>query len=497
MSPINIRGYCPDLTPTTPGIMTACSAVIPSMKGMKAAPSAADVGLSALSATCMGGAVVRKLDNTTRLFAGTTTTLQENVSGTTWTDRTRAVGGAYALGSDNRWRFAQFGDVSLAVAKTDTLQSSTAGAFANIAGAPKASIVETVGQFVMLLDTNEATYGDSPDRWFCSGIGDHTVWTPAIATQCATGRLTSTSGPIRGGRRLGDNMVAYKDRAMFLGVYVGPPLIWDWREVSDTVGAPCHEAIVPITTSSGGAAHIFLGYQDFYYYDGSRPVPIPNPVKKTIIDAITKSFFYRCWTVHDRVNSNIYFFFVSTSSGVVDSGVVYNYRKDSWLNAWGRHDITLEAALEYVATGIAYDDTPSIFTTYDGSVSVSYDSPFWVSNYPSPAIFDTSHKLMTLSGVPGSASFTLADIGDNDTVSMIRRARPRYVSSPTTASLQNSYKMLAGDSFTVDTTTSLASGRFDFLREARWHSLTHVSTGNMELPHEAGMTVDLEVGGDE
>lgn len=464
------------------------------MKGMKAAPSASDIGFDAIDAACRGAAVVRKLDGSTRFFAGSAEKIEENASGTSWTDRTR-VAGAYTLGTDNRWSFAQFGDYSLAAAKSDTLQVSLNGAFADISGAPKAGIVETVGQFVMLLNTNEGTFGDSPDRWFCSGIGDHTVWTPALATQCATGRLTSTSGPIRGGRRLGDSMVAYKDRAMFLGQYVGSPVVWDWREVSDTVGAACQEVIVPITTRNGGAAHIFLGYDDFYYYDGSRPIPIPNPVKKTVLDAIDKSYFFRSVALHDRVNSLIYFFFVSSSSGTIDSCVVYNYRKDDWLNSWGRHDLTIEAAVEYIAAGVTYDDLGTFYATYDVNIPLSYDSPFWVSGYPTPAVFDSSHKVNTLTGTPGSASFTLAEIGDDDNVILMARARMRYLTSPNSATLQNAYKMRSGDAFTNDATTTLSNGNFDFLRSAAWHRLAHTSSGPMEIPHAKAMLLDTKQDG--
>lgn len=494
---LHIRGYAPDLDTTTPGIMTGCLAMIPTMRGMRAAPAASDAGLDALSAASKGATVARKLDNSTRFIAGTATTLEENASGTTWTDRTRAVGGAYNLGTDSRWRFAQFGDVTLAAAKSDTLQASSSGAFADISGAPKADIVETVGQFVMLLNTNDGTFGDSPDRWFSSGIADHTVWTPAIATQCATGRLTSTSGPIRGGKRLGDAMVAYKDRAMFIGVYVGPPLIWDWREVSDTVGAPCNEAIVPVTTKAGGAAHIFIGYDDFYYYDGSRPIPIQNPVKKTIFEEISKSFLSRTWALHDRVNSVIFFFYVSTAAGGIDKCVAYNYRKDQWLDSWGRHDMTIEAAIEYVTAGVTYDDLGTLFATYDTNIPFSYDSPFWVSNYPQPAIFDTSHKVATLTGTPGASSFTLADIGNDSEVLTLQRARPRYLTAPSSATLQNGYKMLSGDSFTNDATTTLVNGKFDVLRSARWHRLTHTASGELELPHANGMLLAMEADGEE
>lgn len=463
---------------------------MPTLKGFRAAPAASDVGLNALAAACAGGAVIRKLDNSNRLFAGTVTALYENVSGATWTDRTRAVGGAYALGEANRWRFAQFGDNTLAAAKTDTLQVSSSGAFANITGAPAADIVETVGQFVMLFNTNEVTYGDSPSRWWCSGIGDHTVWTPAAATQATTGLLSSSPGPIRGGRRMGDFIVAYKDQSMFLGQYVGSPVVWDWREVSDTVGAPCQEAVVPITTSAGGAAHIFLGYQDFYYYDGARPMPIGNPLKKTIFDAISKTFLYRTITVHDRINSLVYFYFVSTAAGTIDACAVYNYRKDTW----GRDDLTIEAALEYVTAGVTYDGLGALYSTYDTSIPFSYDSPYWVSGYPLPAVFKTDHKIYTLTGTPGDASFTLGEVGDDEPLTMLRRVRPRYLTAPSSATLANAYKMLAGDSFTNDATTTLSSGKFDVMREARWHRLTHNSNGAMEVEQ---MAVDFEPGGEE
>lgn len=284
---------------------------------------------------------------------------------------------------------------------------------------------------------------------------------------------------------------------MFLGIYVGSPLVWDWREVSDSVGAPCHEVIVPITTRSGGAAHIFLGFDDFYYYDGSRPIPIPNPVKKTIIDAVSKSFFYRCWALHDRVNSNIYFFFVSTASGTIDSCVVYNYRKDDWLNGWGRDDRQIEAVVEYVTAGVTYDGLGALYSTYDTTIPFSYDSPYWVSGYPLPAFFDTSHKVNTLTGTPGASSFTLADVGNDDDVFTLSRARPRYLTAPSSATLQNAYKMLSGDSFTNDATTALANGKFDVLRSARWHRLTHNASGSMEIPHAKSMLLDMGQDGSE
>ena len=122
---IKWEGYAPDADDAIPGIFTDCTNVIPTLKGYAGAPSPQTGTLAAaLAAAPQGAALVRKLDNSVRLFAGTGTKLYE-AGATSWTDRTRASGGDYALGSDIRWRFTQYGDVSLAVAKTDNLQAST------------------------------------------------------------------------------------------------------------------------------------------------------------------------------------------------------------------------------------------------------------------------------------------------------------------------------------------------------------------------------------
>jgi len=116
-------------------LILGCAAFIATEKGMQAAPMSESAGAAAFAAVCFGGAYGRDLDDSFRVFAGTATKLYE-LSGSSWTDITRVCGGDYTLGADSYWRFAQFGNTMLAVAKTDTLQASGAGAFAVVSGAP-------------------------------------------------------------------------------------------------------------------------------------------------------------------------------------------------------------------------------------------------------------------------------------------------------------------------------------------------------------------------
>ena len=473
-----LLGYAPDKHPNEKGVLTVCTNMIPTLKGMAGAPSTqSPSGITgALAAACQGASSLRKLDESVRTFAGTGTALYE-IAGGVWTDRTRASGGAYALGADVRWRFAQFGNVSLAVGKSDLLQASTTGAFANLT-APKAGGVEVIGQFVFLWDTNEATFSDSPNRWWCSAKGDHTDWTPAISTECATGLITSTPGKIRSIKRFGPHVVIYKLRSIHFGIYAGQPSIWNFdREISSEAGALSHEAVVDVGTPEE-PRHIFMGFDDFYEFNGGRPRPLGQGwVRETVYNELNKSFMERAIALLDRSKSLVYFYYPSGASNNPDKGVVYNYKTEKW----GRADRTIEHAFEYSSVGLSYDDLGASYSTYHDLPSVSYDSTIWTSGYPLPAVFDTSHVLKTLDGNAGDSGFRLGDFGDDEKFSTVLRVRPRFTQAPTTGTLVNYYRNNLGDALTTGATTTLSNGKFDLKRSARWHRLDLAFSGPVEV----------------
>lgn len=194
-------GYFPDADEHTQGVITDVEMMLPSNRGYKGAPSLIPV-TDALAAQCRGAAYVVKLDNTSRTFAGTQTKLYELSSGS-WTDISRtnppSTGDDYTGSSDSYWRFAQFGDVTLAVNGTDNFQySNGSGDFNDLSGAPKAQYIETVGGFVMVGNYNDGS--DTPDGIKWSAYLDYTDWTPDIATQAGDLRLLDTPGELRGGR---------------------------------------------------------------------------------------------------------------------------------------------------------------------------------------------------------------------------------------------------------------------------------------------------------
>jgi hypothetical protein len=482
---IKWEGYAPDLVETIPGIFTNCANVIPTLKGFAGAPSPQSGLLTAaLATTCQGAANLTKIDQSTRFFAGTGTKLFE-AAATSWTDRTRVSGGDYSPASDVRWRFAQYGDISLAVTKSDILQSSTTGAFADVTGAPKASIVEVVGPFVFMFDTNEATFNDSLNRWWCSALGDSTDWTPDIATQSASGILTSTPGKILAGRRFGEAVIAYKEKSMYLGVYVGPPAIWEFRLLPEDAGALSQEVVIDIGTAES-PRHIFMGYDDFYVFDGSRAIPVGDArLRETVFSQVSRNKQFLSAAMHDRLRSLVYFFYPSSDNNTLDKSVVYNYRT----NKWGRDDREIQFPMEFTIAATTYADLGTLFATYDSFPDTSYGNAFLSAGSPNPAIFNTSNELKTLTGPSVTSSVTTGDYGDDDIVSLFHRAKIQYSKNPTSASMVNFYKDNAGDDETMDFTTPEISARFDVLRSARWHRQRYDFVGDWEA---VGMRLGLQ-----
>ena len=470
---MKLLGFAPDADPTILGVLTNCSAVIPTLKGFKSAPTAASTGFSA-AGTVQGAATLYKLDLTTRFFVGTGKSLYEfNSSGSTNIGRAST----YTPTAVMRWRFAQFGNVSLASNANDTIQASTGASFADISGAPKADIIETVGQFVLAFNTTDATNGNQQDRWYCCGIGDYTNWTPSIAAQCATGRLTSAPGPIVAAKKFGSACVAFKRNAAFLGQYVGPPVVWDWQQINGIAGCMSQESVVDVGTPENPKL-VWMGPDNFWSYDGSKPVPIgTNRVKETVFNQLIQSRAYTCLAHHDRINSIVRFWYPSSDALWPDKCVVYNYRTDTW----GQDDRQIQFVFDYVSPGISYDAIGTYYTTYDSLTSNPYDLAFLSSSLAVPGVIDTSNNISTLTGGPTTSSITTGDLGDDETVTTIHRLRPRWLTAPTAATMTNYYKMNEGDSLTQDVTTTQASGKFDLLRSARWHRLQLNMTGSWEV----------------
>ena len=481
---VALQAFIPDGDPHQDGIIVAATNMIPEERGFSCAPTLASTQYPALAAATRGAALTFQVDGTMRLFAGTATALYEGANGS-WTDVTRTTGGAYNLAVQDSWQFEQFGDITLAAQKQDTIQyiDDVMTDFADISGAPKAALICVVGQFVMVADTYSATYGDQGDRWWCSGYGDYSEWTPALSTQCTTGRIVDTPGSIKALKRIGDSVVAYKSNGIYVGQYVGPPLVWSWQQVDAFIGTQSPDAVVNI-----GGAHVFVGNDDFYMFDGASAVSIGKGVRQYFFDKLNKTYIADIRSLHDSKNSLVWWFYPTGSDNTLNRAIVYNYE----LNKWGVASRTIESVAQVTVDGLAYDSLGDYYATYGSLPESEYDDPIFESTGTKIAVFNSLHELTTLDGSGDTMSITTGWSGDDDRMLLVNRVRPRFIISPSSGTMQDLYSYLSGDTKTNTATITMNNGKFDVLKEARWHSYKFTFNGDTSL---TGFTIGVTEGG--
>lgn len=462
-------GFAPDADQTTPGLLSDCQNLIPALIGMEGAPEpVAPAGIPALPAACRGTAVVYKLDNTRRIFAATTAGIYELVAGA-WVNQSRV--GGYSGSADSRWSFAQFGDATLMANGAQPIQRSTSGAFADIATAPVADIIFSVGSFVMALNT-----GGSTDQWHCCAVFDDTDWTESLTTQAASGRLVAAPGHLTAGARLGEYAIAYKERSMFLGQYVGPPAIWDWTQVAGgDAGCVGKHAICDI-----GGVHFFVGPDNFWLFDGTRPIPLGDGVvRRWFVEQASSDYLYKTTCVFDRENNRVWVFYPKAGSTECDGVLVYHVQTKQW----GRADRSVQAALMHVTPGVTFDTWSDYGATFDALPSVGFDSPFWANAARVLSFFDSANQLKSYTGLSTGSSLTTGEVGDDDAVSRLQQIRLRFAQAPTSATVQTLHSANSGTGFAVGSSGSLNDGKFDVLKAARWHKATATFVGPVRVTH--------------
>lgn len=476
---IKFSGFAPDLDPTTPGIITDMSFVAPSMRGYRGGAGVADIGMASLGETPLAAATLFSMSGSLRTFVGSATKLYEK-SGATWLNRSRATP-AYGASVSNNWQFAQFGDTYLAVNKVDQLQFSTTGAFANL-NAPTAATMCVWKGFVVLGNTTDGgsgmTYGDSLNRWWTSAYLDYTSWTPSISTQCTTGQLVETPGKITALKVLGEYIIAYKEKSIYVGRDAGSPAVLQFTLIPGEIGCASPNAIADI-----GSAHIFIGTQDIYIFDGNTVRPIGDPLRIWFFNDIDPQYINRTQALHNEKYSTVIFNYSKNgTSGALNGGIAYNYKT----NTWGVAARAVNCPFEYTTGGYTYDTLPIEGKTYADWPSISYDDAYWDASKTLIAFFGPDNKIYTVIDINASSTaqayIMTGSYGDETNYTFLDHVKLRYLVKPANpVTMTHYYSNDLGGTWTEGQTITESNGRFDVLWSALWHKVKFNITGMFEV----------------
>ena len=326
----------------------------------------------------------------------------------------------YSVATDERWNFVQFGERIIAASIANNLQSyvmNSSSAFADLSGtAPKARYIARVrDQFVMVANTVDGTYGSVPQRVWWPAIGDPTTWpTPGTSTaaqvQSDYRDLLGDGGANQGivGGLAGADIAVVQERAIWRGMYIGPPVIFSFTVVESARGTPAPGSIVSV-----GPVMFYLADDGFYSFDGMQSTPIGHQkVDKFFWSDVDQNYLYRITAAVDPLNKLIYWAYPGpqNSGGTPNRVMIYNYGLNRWSHC-DQYSVELMVSRS-LSTGYTLDQLDP-FGTLE-TLPFSLDSRVWTGGKLQLAAFDTSHKMGFFSGSTLGATLETSEGNMND-----------------------------------------------------------------------------------
>jgi hypothetical protein len=390
-------------------------------------PSIIPVGTNTLAERCQGAYSLKGRDGETYIFAGDRQHLYVMVPGSlNFDDVSRAVGGPYDTLSPTlggHWHMTSYGTRVIATNLDDPIQSFPippgAGAkFGDLSSeAPRAKFAAVVKDFLFVANTFDPVDGNRPNRVWWSAINDPTNWpvpgsTEAIQLQSDYQDLQQTDlGVITGlvsGFAPGADVIIFCERGLYIGAYIGPPLIFSFRVAQGASGTISPLSIVQshARTEQGTLqpACYYLSEQGFTAFDGLTAHPVgAQKFDREFFRMVDPTYISLVQAAADPRTRAVLWAFPNVGSQTLHSRIfVYN-----WELSRASPVMLPEASyVEWLTTamyGESYNlDTIDLFGNLD-VIQPPFDDPFWTGNAISRLTpFDRNHRL-NIGGGPAMA----------------------------------------------------------------------------------------------
>lgn len=338
---------------------------------------------------------------------GSSTAFGPLFTGTAWVEDTAYsdVGG-YIIANGNRYTLVTPGTSAL----TGTGPSGTGSGIAdgscvwNYQGGPppQARRICAPKSFVMVGNTFDPVGGLGPQRVWWSGAGDATTWPApgsdaAITVQSDFNDFEGNFGEISGmvDSLANADVAIFFRRAVWRGLYVGPPDIFDFFPTENVRGCPAPNSIVAL-----GAVVWYLAEDGFYGFDGATSQPIGDDKFDVWFYANVNQYYLDSVVGAANIDNRLVlwaFPSVGSQSGVCDSILAYRWDigRASYIYAGPN---AIEWMMRMVSFGISLDAFVSIGFTDLDTIPASLDSAQWVGGASTFGVINGANQLAYFSG---------------------------------------------------------------------------------------------------
>ena len=158
-------------------------------------------------------------------------------------------------------------------------------------------------------------------RW--SDQENYQVWTPAITNQAGSFLLSSGSY-IVSAVQTRQEILVFTDASVWSMKYVGPPYVWSFDILSHNISIAG-----PNVLAAANNIVYWMGTDKFYVYTG-RVETLPSSLRQYVFEDINMNQSFQFFAGSNEGYSEIWWFYCSANSTVIDRYVIYNYLDKVW-----------------------------------------------------------------------------------------------------------------------------------------------------------------------
>jgi hypothetical protein len=204
-------------------------------------------------------------------------------------------------------------------------------------------------------------------------------WVPDVTNQSGEQRL-SIGSQIVTAVNTRQEILVLTDAAIYSMQYLGPPYVYGFTLLQDNISVMGPKAAITINNVT-----YWMGSDKFFMYSG-RVETLPCSVRQYIFRNLNKDQAYQVFAASNEQYSEIWWFYCSTNSTVVDSYVVYNYLDRVWYyGTMGRTAWLDSGVLQYP---LAADYNRRLLNHEDGNDDISGPSATPINAYIQSSDFD-------------------------------------------------------------------------------------------------------------
>jgi len=196
-------------------------------------------------------------------------------------------------------------------------------------------------------DYGESTLDPLLIRW--SDQESYSVWSPVITNQAGSNRLSHGSTIVTA-LQTRQEILVWTDTTLYSMQYSGPPYVWQFQLLADNLSIAG-----PNAASTVNGITYWMGTDKFYVYSG-RVETLPCSLRQYVFDDINRNQGYQFFSGTNEGYSEIWWFYCSANSTVVDRYVIYNYLDRVWYYGTMGRSAWLDSPLRGYPMGVTYDN---------------------------------------------------------------------------------------------------------------------------------------------